>query len=195
MSANETNQTQNRRKPMRAQTAAAKKLADQMPAAEEPAAPAAAASANDFYKLPDGRERVPFGSQRMKLQFPQRPGFVRHLFNDEPGRIQDALNAGYVHVKDETTGKPTTRIVGVAREGGGLFGYLMEIPEEFYNADQALKMEPLDAFDAAIRSGKVDGKVPGHDGRYVPRDATGRPVISVGQKDNGRNRPAIHARP
>ena len=75
--------------------------------------------------------RKPFGAMEQKLYWPKRPGYHRHWFNDTPGRIDAALQAGYAHVtgRDE---KPVCRVVGKREGGGGLMGYLMEIPEEWF---------------------------------------------------------------
>jgi hypothetical protein len=128
------------------------------------------------------RARVPFGTPQLKLASDPRPGFHRRYFNDVPGRIQRALNAGYSHVKDDN-GNNVTTTVGVAKEGGALAAYLMEIPKELYDADQAAKMEAIDAFDESLRRG-VDssGHAPGQDGRYVPKDAYGKPKISLDRR-------------
>lgn len=136
------------------------------PAADEPVGPGL-------------EDRVPFGSQRQKLQFEARPGFKNRIFNDWPGQIEQAMRAGYRHVKNETSGQPVTRTVGSAQGGGGLTGYLMEIPIEIYEADQRLKDKPLQDFDASIRRGAVNNVEPGQDGRYVPKDAYGRSRIVI----------------
>jgi hypothetical protein len=82
------------------------------------------------------RVRKPFGTQEQKLTWPNKPGFHRHWFNDEPGRLMRAQQAGYDHVKDEA-GKPVATVVGVARGGHALTAYLMEIPLQWYQEDMA----------------------------------------------------------
>jgi hypothetical protein len=128
------------------------------------------------------RSRVPFGTPQMKLSSDPRPGFHRRYFNDVPGRIERALNAGYSHVKD-SNGNNVTTTVGVAKEGGGLMAYLMEIPKELFDGDQAAKMQAIDEFDESIRRGvDASGRAPGQDGRYVPVDAYGKPKISLDRR-------------
>lgn len=109
------------------------------------------------------RERIPFGSQSSKLAYPKRPGFTRRWFNETPGRIDRALEAGYTHVlnKDRV---PVSKGVGVKDQGGGLSGYLMEIPDELYNADFALKQSRMDDTDDTIMRGEFKAQ-PG-DARY-----------------------------
>lgn len=141
--------------------------------AEEAATPVAAAppEASDA-PVDDGvaplprRARKPFGTPEAKLSWPPRPGYKRRVFNDEPGRIARALEAGYEHVLEN--GKPICRTVGSAERGGGLTGYLMEIPEEWYDEDFAKKQEALDETDAAIYRGAYKDEEARGDHRYVP---------------------------
>src|ERR1700757_2626534 len=76
---------------------------------------------------PEGRRvsrehRKPFGSSTQKLAFEKRPGYFHYWFNDTPGRIKAALDAGYTHVIDATTQKPINMVVGVTQQGGSLTG-------------------------------------------------------------------------
>lgn len=110
--------------------------------------------------------RRPFGSQTQKLAYEPRTGYHRHWFNDTPGRIEQALNAGYQHV-DNKEGEKVKVVVGVNQAGGAMTGYLMEIPDEWYQEDMARGQEQVDQIDQAVRKGAVSGK-PGVDGVYVP---------------------------
>jgi hypothetical protein len=111
--------------------------------------------------------RLPFGTAVQRLDYPPRPGFHRYWFNDNPGRIQRALAAGYKHVLDES-GKIVHRPVGTNGPSGGvLVGYLMEIPLTWWQKDLAMAQKKLDQTDADIRRGNIEGEV-GKDGRYVP---------------------------
>lgn len=110
-------------------------------------------------------QRRPFGAQVQKLAYPTREGFHRHWFNDEPGRIDTALAAGYTHVEDKE-GKKVQRVVGVNSAGGSLTAYLMETPEEWYQEDMRDQQKLVDERDEAIRKGSIAG-APGEDGRYV----------------------------
>jgi hypothetical protein len=85
-----------------------------------------------------------------------------------PGRIERARAAGYDHVVDDK-GRPVTLIVGTQEKGGALNGFLMEIPDEFYNEDFAVKQGALDEVDKAIYRGALNEE-PG-DKRYVPKNA------------------------
>lgn len=125
---------------------------------------------NDQIKVAPRRvareSRRPFGSQMQKLAYEPRLGYHRHWFNDSPGRLEQAINAGYQHVEDKEGVKVHT-VVGVSATGGALTGYLMEIPEEWYKEDMARGQEQVDQIDQAVRKGAVAGK-PGVDGVYVP---------------------------
>lgn len=112
------------------------------------------------------RTRKPFGALEQKLAYPQREGFHRHWFNDHPGRIARAIEAGYDHVKGDD-GKNVCRIVGTAEGGGALNAYLMEIPEEWWRADMAEQARQVDEKENTMRRGALETQE--GDGRYVPQ--------------------------
>jgi hypothetical protein len=120
--------------------------------------------------------RKPFGSLQQKLAYPMRPGYHRHWFNDEPGRIQMAKEAGYEQVKDHDE-KVVCRPVGTGRDGGVLMGYLMEIPLELWQEDMALVQERANLVDRDIKRRKIDagaGLSKEDQGSfYVPTDRPG----------------------
>ncbi|GAA4478325.1 hypothetical protein [Gluconacetobacter asukensis] len=115
--------------------------------------------------------RRPFGLREQKLAYPDREGYHRHWFNDEPGRIARAGDAGYKQVLDES-GKPVSMTVGVARGGGAQIAYLMEIPAEWYREDMAAQESGHRELMEQIREGRVPGGPTGADrqAQYVPRD-------------------------
>ncbi|MEJ0093818.1 MAG: hypothetical protein WDN46_10345 [Methylocella sp.] len=101
--------------------------------------------------------RKPFGAFVQKLSYPVRPNYHRHVFNDEDGRLELAQEAGYTFVKKD--GNPIKRVVGTAKAGGPLFGYLMEIPQEWYDEDMRNAQKRVDETDTAIRRGEmISGK-------------------------------------
>jgi hypothetical protein len=106
------------------------------------------------------RVRKPFGQHRQKLAYNIAPGFHGHWFNDDPGNVDRAKEAGYDHVVEK--GKPVSSPVGVARDGGVLIAYLMQIPQEWYDEDMREQQKGVDETDRAIRSPSQN------DGRYVP---------------------------
>lgn len=117
-------------------------------------------------RRPTKETRRPFGSQVQKLAYEARAGFHRHWFNNSPGRLDTALAAGYTHVEDKD-GRKVQRVVGVNEAGDALFGFLMEIPEDWYQEDMARQQGEIDKTDSAIKTGNVAG-TPGVDGRYIP---------------------------
>lgn len=122
---------------------------------------AAAAAENEPGAAPFTRR--PFGSQLPKLYAPQRKGYRRYWFNDKPGRIARAKEAGYSIVNED--GKPMCRVV----QGGGLRAYFMEIPIKYFEEDMRAGQRQVDEIDRAIRGGDI--KRTEGDNRYVPKDA------------------------
>lgn len=113
--------------------------------------------------------RIPFGNQVSKMGIPEREGFTRRWFNDKPGRIQRALDAGYKHVENPQTKAPYQLIVNQsADKADAMKAFAMEIPNEFYDEDFALKQEALDFTDDAIYRGTLNEQR--GDKRYVPAD-------------------------
>lgn len=124
----------------------------------------------DTADRPAGFVREPFGEPRLKLQAPARLGYRRYWFNDEPGRIGRALQAGYSFVK--LNGRNTRNVVGRAKNGSAQVAYLMEIPNEWFVQDVRSQQAKVDEIDAAIRGGKLGaerGAIAG-DERYIPKD-------------------------
>lgn len=105
--------------------------------------------------------RRPLGVSQQKLALPKRSGYHTHWFNDEGGRIDDALANGWAHRKDKD-GKPLKRAVGRGRDAGVLYAYAMDIPEIYWQEDQAAKnqnaadkMESLKAAPFQAKSGQA----------------------------------------
>lgn len=88
--------------------------------------------------------RKPFGAFTQKLAFPDRPGYHRHWFSDEPGRVDEAKSNGWAQVTDKE-GKPVKRVVGRGRDGGAMYGFLMELPKVFWDEDMQAKHDAAQA--------------------------------------------------
>lgn len=96
-------------------------------------------------------------------------GWHLHIFNDTPGRIEEALSAGYEFVTPEEIGSAVTSVVsrntalddkikylvGSSEEGNGMYAYLMKTRKEYYNEDQEQLQKRNDYVDNQIRSGKA----------------------------------------
>lgn len=130
------------------------------------------------------RRRVPLGTPEQKLDVPQAqddPDSVYRWVNDSPGRLQKALNGGYMFVEDPTlhvgTGSESgnteqssrvSRLVGKDAKGNPMLAYLMKIDRVTYDEDQAVKQAAIDETDNAIRQGQYNEK--SGDGRYIPKE-------------------------
>lgn len=91
-----------------------------------------------------------------------------HIFNDTPGRIEQALSVGYEFVHPDEVGGTSVNVVsrntdigdkvrflvGTDANNAPLYAYLMKINQEFYEEDQEALQSRNDAVDAAIRGGK-----------------------------------------
>lgn len=127
--------------------------------------PKAAAQAPQATEAGPARpNRKPFGSMQLKLAHEIRQGFHGHWFNDVPGRVDRAKDAGYEHVKDKN-GKEVKRVVGTAEGGGALTAYLMEIPEEWYQEDMKAEQAHIDEKEEMMRRGKLDAPEKGYVGQ------------------------------
>jgi hypothetical protein len=110
------------------------------------------------------RRRADVNGMQLKLKAPPREGFQRRWFNDTPGRLAEAEELAYDHVRDPSiksdgTDSRVRRLVGTQANGQPLYAYLMETPEAEWAAGQAEREEQHRAVDLAINEG---------------RDATGR---------------------
>lgn len=95
----------------------------------------------------------PFGSQKQKMAYPEREGYKRYWFNDEPGRIEQALSGGYTHVQKD--GQNVTLTVDKTT---GMKAYLMEIPQEWWEEDMRAAQEVVDRREADLRRGSITNK-------------------------------------
>ena len=100
-------------------------------------------------------ERVPLHRQNI-IHTDTRPGFVRRLVNDVDDRIERFQKAGWSPVEgeqigDEHAGDPSSLgSASVKSVGAGMKAVLMEIPEEYYKADQKDKQTKVDELEAAM---------------------------------------------
>lgn len=126
-------------------------------------------------------ERVPLGVPHLKLTVRdyqgQLQGYVGRWINDKPGRIQRAIQGGYMPVyrdalevgegEDYNPDQSTwvCQEVGTQESGQPLRAYLMKIKEAWYNEDQAKKQQSIDDIDRSILGGQINEQ--SGDGRYV----------------------------
>ena len=152
-----------------------------------PATPAGPAvpSSPDAAKVAPASQRVaarkPFGGFTKKLDIATKiPGYVLYWINDDSGRIESCLAAGFefvdrkeVHADlPQLDGLQQNRDIGsrVSRptkstkpDGSTMFMYLMKLPQEFHDQDEAAKQ---------ARQKQIDDAIMAHGGSEVPQDGT-----------------------
>lgn len=116
------------------------------------------------------KERRPIATTDV-LTASARPGYVRRFVNDSPGRVQRFIDAGYEPVRDPSANRSEfggTSALGdsVIRQdvGSGKTAVLMEIPQEWYDEDQAKKQERVDSLENGLR--RNIGPYADHNGQY-----------------------------
>lgn len=125
------------------------------------------------------RARASTGGFALKLDAPQRAGYVRRFVNGDPLRIARMEELGYTFVatpagegKARTDGLGTriSRHAGKQENGEAYQTYLMETPEEEYGFGIADKEESRKPFEEAIRrSADTTGEV---ENAYQPGQST-----------------------
>lgn len=124
------------------------------------------------------RERVPFGVASLKMNLDsstmerlKKEEKVPRWINDVDDRIISAERGGYEFVDDSgheaiKTGdagevqeqdRRIKRRVGKTKDGAPIIAYLMAIPKEYYDEDQAKKEEVNARVDQAIKGGTPPG--------------------------------------
>jgi hypothetical protein len=121
------------------------------------------------------RIRTPFNGTRGKLSVNAdalvAAGYHCHIFNDEPGRIQTAIDGGYEFVNPSEIGELPDNVVsrntdvtdkvrflvGTGKDGEPMYAYLMKIRKEWWEEDQAALQGRNDAVESAIKRGKPMG--------------------------------------
>lgn len=114
----------------------------------------------------------------------QIDGYHLHIFNDSPGRIEQALDVGYEFVSPDEVGgvgvgtvsrntdigDKVRFLVGTDDKQNAQYAYLMKIRNEFFEEDQAALQARVDKTDAAIRQGQLTKDGHSTEGFYVPRE-------------------------
>lgn len=109
-----------------------------------------------------------------------KEGWHLHIFNDTPGRVEEALSAGYEFVTPEEIGSAVTSVVsrntalddkvkylvGASEEGNGMYAYLMKTRKEYYFEDQEQLQKRNDYIDGQIRSGRNTASNESSEGFY-----------------------------
>lgn len=122
----------------------------------------------------DESKWVPMGSKAGRLKVPEKPGWHRHWFRTEPGRIERAMQAGYRFVDPAEISMIPQQIGGTPEQGGstdlgsrvsvaaGGFAdngqalrlFLMECPMRLYERAKAMLQSDTDATVDALAAGR-----------------------------------------
>lgn len=119
---------------------------------------------------PQRAKRIPFGVPKSKLGINlEVPGHFLFWCNDAEDALEEAQAGGYEFVTPREVGETrdgsqVKRHVGTKKDGSPLYAYLLKIRQELHEEDNALKAETDDAFERAIKRGKLaEGR---NDNRY-----------------------------
>jgi len=140
----------------------------------------------------DRTNRVLFGVARRKLTLDgdtasrmKRQGKIPRWINEDDARLEGAQEGGYEFVTADGTevagsdqaeqGKRIRKAVGKHADGSPKYAYLMAIPKEFYDEDQAKKESVNHMVDQAVQGGNPNGLT--H--HNVPQDRGGTYVKDV----------------
>lgn len=100
--------------------------------------------------------RKPLGEFSLKLAIDKRRGYHTHWFNDQGARIEEALANGWAFRKRD--GKPIRRSVGMGRDNGVLYAYVMDLPLVFWQEDQDAKHRTAQGKMDALTSAPFQAK-------------------------------------
>jgi hypothetical protein len=121
------------------------------------------------------------GTQQKLSVYGEIPGYRLYIFNDIPGRIEQALASGYEFVHRDELEIETSRTATEANTStdsrvrysistsgeGPLYAYLMKIPQEWFEADQAEQQDKIAASQRAMtRNRGMDADKIGN--TYIP---------------------------
>ncbi len=124
------------------------------------------------------QKRAILGGSQLKLTAKKRDGFHRRIFNNKPGRLKEALDAGYLPVEDDAAktedGRASNQTyrVGTLETGQEMTGHLMEKLAKHHEEDQAIKQAPINETEEAIfGSGDpvIENPGPGGGGKYYKK--------------------------
>ncbi len=110
-------------------------------------------------------QRTPLG-QRNRLTWKDKdPNFVYRWINNQDARIAEAKEAGYEFVVSDEQGgdkraaEASKMGAKVSKSvGGGMTGFLMRIPKEYYEEDQAAKAGKVNDLEKSLKPDKSKGQ-------------------------------------
>ena len=117
-------------------------------------------------KEPSGRpQRTPIGQRNILTVKGKDPSYVYRIVNDTDDRITQFKEAGYEIVPDQAVSVGDKRVnaaasIGSGKQlsvGQGTKAYVMRIPRDWYEEDQASKLSQVAAVEQATREKALDG--------------------------------------
>lgn len=133
--------------------------------------------ASDLSEVP--KKIKPMSLPMLTLEVPERPGYHRHWFRGEAGRLNRALEAGYTFVAPTEVSLNNFDLAGdidssgstdlgtrvsvfdkdaVDAQGQPRRLYLMECPQEYFEQSMKYLEDKNDAFASAMQAGLVGGQ-------------------------------------
>lgn len=121
------------------------------------------------------RSRASVGGLSLKLDAPQRPGWVRRFVNGDPLRIARMEELGYSIVSEnaaegnkrtDSLGTRITRHAGKDDQGKPYQAILMETPAELHAEGEAEREQGRQAFEESIQRNLKTDDTP--EGAYIP---------------------------
>ena len=109
--------------------------------------------------------RVPVSQRNILTVKGKDPNFVYRVVNDQDDRIAQFIEGGYELVDNDSADVGDKRVsqgtsVGskkIFSVGQGTKAFLMRIPKEYYDEDQARKQKFVSAQEATIKEKALDG--------------------------------------
>ena len=139
------------------------------------------------------RTRVPMSVPELRLEVPEIPGYHLHWMLGTPSRIARAEKGGYTFVNEDEADIRNTSLGGdiskggstdmgsrvsivagsdTGDDGGAQRLYLMKIPLEYWEADQAQLEAKNEQVASTLRGGQdVGSNTYGNENRYIPEAA------------------------
>jgi hypothetical protein len=158
----------------------AKRLAAQAP---QPVAETTVPQVRTVTQRSKRENRTSFNGTEAKLRIGNLiDGYHLHILNDTPGRIDQALSAGYEFVSPDEVGGVASNVVsrntdlgdkvrflvGTTATNEPMYAYLMKIELDLYNEDQQALQSKNDRVDDAIRGGRMLKEGHTTEGFYKP---------------------------
>lgn len=132
------------------------------------------------YRSREHRKPMTGLRQRLAAEIPN--GLVGRWVIDEPGRVNQFIQAGWkfatredgvTREQDDRDGAIFEEHALTGRRGESVRQYLMLIPRELYNEDQRAKLAELDRKEESMQAG-ASSQMQAGDGVYIPEGVINR---------------------